>query len=174
MKLKTILLNLNNDNLKILYDEYRKPIFLFILSMVKNEVVAEDLTEEVYIRIIKYHSTYNPIYNPKTWIFQIAKNISYTYLKNSKEITLENNTLNIICDKKYATMMDESFIIREYLTNLSELDRNIILLHIFGGLKHYEIAKVLNLSHSNVKVKYRKIIEKLREELNNEKNRKDN
>ena len=36
MKLRMILLNLNNDNLKILYEEYRKPIFLFILSMVKN------------------------------------------------------------------------------------------------------------------------------------------
>ena len=172
MKLRMILLNLNNDNLKILYEEYRKPIFLFILSMVKNNTLAEDLTEEVYIRIIKYHDTYKPIYNPKTWIFQIAKNVFYTYLNKQKEISMEDNILNLLCDSKYATNLDESFMIREYLSNLNEIDRNIILLHIFGGLKHYEIAKILGLTHSNVKAKYRAAIQKLQKELNNEKNRK--
>lgn len=172
MKLRTILLNLNNDNLKILYEEFRKPIFLFILSMVKNSSLAEDLTEEVYIRIIKYHDTYKPIYNPKTWIFQIAKNVCYTYLNKQKEINIDDSILHPLCDSKYATNLDESFMIREYLSNLNEIDRNIILLHIFGGLKHYEIAKILGLTHSNVKAKYRKIIQKLQKELSNEKDRK--
>lgn len=172
MKLRTILLNLNNNNLKILYEEYRKPIFLFILSIIKNEAIAEDLTEEVYIKIIKYHNTYKPIYNPRTWLFQIAKNTSYTYLKAKKDLPIDNNTLNVLCDQKYSTSLNESLIIREYLSNLNETDRNIILLHIFGGLKHYEIAKVLNLSHSNTKARYRKALEKLRKELSNERDRK--
>lgn len=170
MKLRTILLNLNNDNLKILYEEYKNSIFLFILSMVKNHSIAEELTEEVYIRIIRYHDTYKPIYNPKTWIFQIAKNVSYTYLNSQKEIAMDDSILHPLCDSKYATNIDESFMIREYLSNLNEIDRNIILLHIFGGLKHYEIAKIVGLSHSNVKIRYRKAIQKLQKELNNEKN----
>lgn len=169
MKLRTILLNLNDDNLKILYEEYKNSIFLFILSMVKNSSIAEELTEEVYIRIIKYHYTYKPIYNPKTWIFQIAKNVSYTYLNNQKEIAMDDSILHPLCDSKYATNIDESFMIREYLSNLDEIDRNIILLHIFGGLKHYEIAKIVGLTHSNVKARYRKAIQKLQKELSNEK-----
>ena len=48
MKLRMILLNLNNDNLKILYEEYRKPIFLFILSMVKNNTLELNDTVEQF------------------------------------------------------------------------------------------------------------------------------
>ena len=142
--------------------------------MVKSDSTAEDLTEEVFMRIIKYHGTYNPVYDPKTWIFQITKNVSYTYLQSQKEIPYDNNLLYPLCDSKYATHLEESYMIREYLSHLSEIDRNIILLHIFGGLKHYEIAKVIGLSYSNVKVRYRKSIQRLQKELQSEKNRKEN
>lgn len=174
MKLRLLLTNLNEKNLKILYEEYKNSIFLFILSMVKNSDIAEDLTEEVYIRVIQYHDTYNPLYNPKTWLFQIAKNVSYTYLKKNKEIPLTTDLLNPLLDKKFASKLDESYMIREYLANLSDIDRNIILLHIFAGLKHNEIANLLNLSLSSVKVRYSKALQKLRKELTNEKNWKEN
>lgn len=170
MKLRMILTNLNDDNLKILYEEYKEAIFLFILSIVKNKSIAEDLTQDTYIRIIKYHDSYNPLYNPKTWIFQIAKNVSYTYLDKQKEISIKDEILEPLLDSKNKIKLDESYMIREYLSNLNEIDRNIVLLHIFGGLKHYEIAKIVRLTHSNVKQRYRKIIKKLKKELSNEKN----
>ena len=94
MKLRMILKNLDDNNFKILYEEYKEAIFLFILSIVKNKSIAEELTQDTYIKIIKYHETYNSLYNPKTWIFQIAKNISYTYLKKQNEILIDNNLLN--------------------------------------------------------------------------------
>lgn len=170
MKLRMILTNLNDDNLKILYEEYKEAIFLFILSIVKNKSIAEDLTQDTYIRIIKYHDSYNPLYNPKTWIFQIAKNVSYTYLDKQKEISIKDEILEPLLDSKNKIKLDESYMIREYLSNLNEIDRNIVLLHIFGGIKHYEIAKIVRLTHSNVKQRYRKIIKKLQKELSNEKN----
>lgn len=172
MKLRELLIHFNEENLKIIYNEYRKPIFLFIFSIVKNKETAEDLTEEVFIRIIKYHHTYKPIYNPKTWIFQIAKNISYTHLKNQKEVSISNEKLIPILDKEYATTLDQSWLIREYLSKLKERDRNIIILHIFGGLKHHEISKILNLKSGTIRFHYRKAINQLKKELTHEENRK--
>ena len=167
MKLRMLLINLNDKNLRELYEQYKNAIYLFILSIVKNAPVAEDLTQEVYIKIIKYHKSYNPMYNPKTWIFQIAKNTCYTYLKNNNEIPYD---LNILLDKKYSTNIDESYLIRDYLSKISDIDQKIILLHIYAGLKHSEIAKLLNLTPNNTKVRYHNALKKLEKELKNEKN----
>lgn len=167
MRLRMLLVNLNDKNLKILYEQYKNAIYLFILSIVKNASVAEDLTQEVYIKIIKYYKSYNPMYNPKTWIFQIAKNTCYTYLKNEKEIPYD---VNILLDKNYATNIDESYLIRDYLSKLSDIDQKIILLHIYAGLKHSEIAKILDITTTNTKVRYHNALKKLEKELENEKN----
>lgn len=170
MRLRLLLTDLNDKNLYTLYEEYRKPIFLYILSIVKNSDLAEDLTQEVYIRIIEYHDTYQPIYNPKTWLFTIAKNVCYTYFQKKKEIPLNHEILLPLLDDKFATSLEESYLIRDYLSNLNEIDQKIIILHIFGGLKHYEIAKILNMTYSNVRVRYHKLLRQLEKEIQNEKN----
>jgi len=169
MNLKEILINLNEQNLKILYEKYKQSIFLFILSIVKKYDISEDLTEETFIRIMKYHKSYNKLKNAKTWIFTIAKNTAYTYLSKNKELTIDDYQLQFIINNHNTIKTKDSLVIEEYLAYLTDLERNIVLLHIFGGLKHYEIAKILNLKNSQVRTKYSYALKKLKRRIENEK-----
>lgn len=162
MDLKDILVNLDNENLKKLYTNYKKPIFLFVLGIVKNYDLSEDITEEVFVRIMKYYKSYNKLKNPKTWIFTIAKNTAYTYLSKKEELLFENEKLEIIFNKYNTIKNDTSLIIEEYLSTLSDIERNIVILHIFGGLKHSEIAHILNMKSSQIRTKYSYALKKLK------------
>lgn len=169
MDLKEILINLDSENIKKLYETYRQPIFLFILGITKNYDVSEDITEEVFIRIIKYSNTYNIFKNPKTWIFSIAKNTTLTYIQKNKEIVYEKEKLEVLINKYNTVKNNDSLIVEEYLSHLNEDERNIVILHIFGGLNCLEIGKILNLKHSTVRSKYSYALKKLRGIINDKK-----
>ena len=165
MGLKEILTNLNEENLKELYITYKKPIFLFVLGIVKDYDLSEDITEEVFIKIIKYYKSYNRMYNPKTWIFTIAKNTAYTYLNKNREISIDNDKLDVIINKHNNIKNDTSIVVEEYLSQLTEIERNIVMLHVFAGLKHNEIAKILNIKSSQVRTKYAYALKKLKRRI---------
>lgn len=165
MNLKEILTNLNETNIKKLYESYKHSIFLFVLGITKNYSLSEDITEEVFLRIIKYSKTYNRFQNPKTWIFTIAKNTTYTFMKKNMEIPYDNDNFEIILNKHNKVKDENSLIVEEYLSYLNEDERNIVILHIFGGLNCLEISKILKISHSKVRSKYSYSLKKLRRKI---------
>lgn len=162
MNLKEALLNLNENSIKYLYVNYKKPIFLFVLGITNNYDLSEDITEETFFRIIKYNKSYNEIKNPKTWIFTIAKNTAYTYLKKNNDILFEDEKLEYILNKHNSVKNNDALVIEEYLSSLTKVERDIVILHVFGGLNHKDISKVLDLNHSQVRAKYTYALKKLK------------
>lgn len=165
MDLKEILVNLDSENMKKLYTTYRHSIFLFVLGITKNYDLSEDITEEIFVRILKYHSTYNKFKNPKTWIFTIARNTTYTFLKKNNEIAYEQEDLENILNQHNKIKNDDSLVVEEYLSYLKDDERSIVILHIFGGLNCLEISKILNMSHSAVRSKYSYALKKLKRRI---------
>lgn len=168
MNLKEILLDLNEENITTLYNSYKNPIFLFVLNIAKNYHMSEDITEEVFMRILKYHDTYDRFKNPKTWIFTIAKNTTYSYLKKNTDVLLEDDKLEFIFNKYNSIKNEDSLLIEEYLVHLNDIERNIIILHVFGGLTHLEISKILDMKYSLVRARYNYALKKLRKKLKEE------
>lgn len=168
MNLKEMLLDLNEENITKLYNTYKDTIFLFVLNITKDYHMSEDITEEVFMRILKYHNTYDRFKNPRTWIFTIAKNTTYTYLKKNRELSLESEKLEFLLNKYNSIQNEDSLLIEEYLVQLNDLERNIIILHVFGGLTHLEISEILNINYSHVRAKYNYAIRKLRKKLKGE------
>lgn len=165
MDLKDMLINMNSENIKKLYESYRQSIFLFVLGITKNYDLSEDITEEVFMRVIKYHKTYNMLKNPKTWLFTIAKNTAYTFLKKNNELLYENEELEKILNQHNKIKNEDSLVVEEYLSYLNDDERSIVILHIFGGLNCLEISKILNISHSQVRSKYSYALKKLKRRI---------
>lgn len=165
MDLKQIIINLDSENIKELYSSYRHSIFLFVLGITKNYDLSEDITEEVFIRIIKYHKSYNRLMNPKTWIFTIAKNTTYTFIKKNIEISYSNEDLENILNQHNKIKNDNSLMVEEYLSYLNDDERSIVVLHVFGGLNCLEISKILNMSHSAVRSKYSYALKKMKRRI---------
>lgn len=166
MNLRTWIMHLDKEeNIERVYQQMKKPLFLFILSMVKNYDNAEDITEEVFLRMLKYYRSYHPWMNPKTWIYTIGKNAAYTFLEKNKELFYEDCDLERELHKHNLIQNEDSLMIEEYLAYLSDLEKQIVVLHIFGGLNHAEIAKLLSITHSQVRSKYSYALKKLRKKV---------
>jgi RNA polymerase sigma factor (sigma-70 family) len=102
--------------------------------------------------------------NPKSWILTIARNRAVSAIrKTSRETDLDENIIHIpddadkeieICGKSHVTSI---------LSNLSQSERQIVILHVISELKHREIAKLLDLPLGTVCRKYNESIKKLQQ-----------
>jgi RNA polymerase sigma factor (sigma-70 family) len=80
----------NREALRQLYDEFKNPIFLFDLSILKNYQAAEDVEQDTFLNIMQSACKYRPGTNAKAWIFSITRNCCSDYLKtNTKYVPLE-------------------------------------------------------------------------------------
>ena len=66
-----------------LYDEYHQDVFRFLVYLVKNRTVAEDLSHEVYVRVLKAYERFESKSSEKTWLFSIAKNVAIDYFRKA-------------------------------------------------------------------------------------------
>lgn len=153
----------DKDYLSKLYHEMNKPIFLFALSIVKDYALAEDVSQETFIRIMAYAHTYRLGTNPMAWIFKISRNVINDALKKSKhETSLDMESLIAAIDM--TGEQDEPYHIEslEALEILDPIEREIVSLYVYSGLKQTEIAKVLGLPYLKVRAKYGYAIAKLK------------
>jgi len=161
-----LLLNFNEESFQKIYIMYKDAIFVYVLSITKDYHLSEDITQEVFMRIIKYHKSYNILQSGKSWIFKIAKNVSYTYLTQNNEKALDSKTLEFYLNKCNTIKNDDSLLVEYYLSKLNDDERNIVILHIYGGLNHLEIANVMGQKHSQIRSKYSYAIKKMKALVN--------
>ena len=154
--LREILENLDKEENKVLfYKMYKKPIFLYVLSIAKDYHLSEDITSEIFMKISRYRKTYIGNYgNPEAWVFKIARNTTYTYLKKNKEVLLDAEELDYLMNKDYKENQSDYLSMLENLSVLKEDMKTIVILHVFGGLSHLEISRVLRISYAQVRSKY--------------------
>ena len=164
-----IMLQVSNgelDMLTILFDRYHLRIFNFFNQMVRNKDVSEDLTQDVFLKIIKYKTSYNEG-NFAAWIFTIARNIfSSHYQKTKKERTNEIDDDRITDesdDFNLSNRNEEITHLQKALLKLNENDRELIIMHRYQEIKYEQIAKIIGSSEGAVKVKMHRALKKLKE-----------
>jgi RNA polymerase sigma-70 factor (ECF subfamily) len=153
------------EMLTILFDRYNVRIYNFFNKMVHNKMVSEDLTQDVFLKVIKYRTSYKNG-NFAAWIYTIARNIfSSHYQKTKKERS------NIIDDDKMEA--NEMFVseskqeelehLNKTLLKLSNSDRELIVMNRFQEIKYYQIAQIIGSNENAVKVKVHRALKKLKE-----------
>ena len=140
-------------------------IFRYTFSLVKDYHQAEDITQEVFIRIERYKKRYIPGTNVKAWVYQMTKNLIYTKLHQKKEITLDEEKLDFLIHQEYLKPSTDLSFVNDALGCLTEKEKQVVTLHLYGGLKHYETAKVLRLPYSKVRSIYAYALTKIRKKL---------
>lgn len=150
-----------------LYETISKDVYAFAISKVRDKFDAEDITQDTFIRVYENAKLYTPIGKPLAWIFTIETNVINRYfnLKNRNHNIEDESILEQVED---SSNIDESKEIkndylRKLLLNLSEIEREIISLHLVSDLKFREIAKLLNKPLSTILSKYNRAIKKLKQ-----------
>ena len=151
--------NRDKDSLIKFYEITKSDVYAFILSIIKNKEDAEDIFQEVYIKVYEGADMYQAYGKPLAWLLTIAKNLCYMKLRGKEETVDIDDMYNL------SNEVENKLILKAIFENVSDEERNIIVLHIVNGLKHREIAKILDLSLSTVLSKYHRAIKKLRKIL---------
>ncbi len=157
--------NENLDMMSILFDRYHVRIYNFFNKMLHNKMVSEDLTQDVFIKILKYRTSYKNG-NFASWIYTIARNIFSTYYQKQKK-----ERTNIIEDDKLSSedivlsegKKEELDHLKVALLQLSNSDRELIVMHRYQEIKYEQIAEIIGSSENAVKVRVHRALKKLKD-----------
>ena len=162
----------------ILLDKHRSPVIHFLFRMVQNQAVAEELAQEVFLRVYRSRATYEPTARFTTWLFRIATHLALNALRDGKnersQERLDDDTGDMpvrqVSDRKpsveqsmvHQAKMEE---IRRAIAALPEKQRAAVLMHKYEEMEYSQIAKVLGCSESAVKSLLFRAYETLRARL---------
>lgn len=149
-----------------LYVACSPAVYTYALSILRNRSDAEDAMQDTFLKIRSAAHLYEPLGKPMAWVFTITKNICLMmYRQRSRMIVLpeEGAVRHLGLDKIESA--EDRLTLEKAFTVLHEDACQIIMLHAVGGMKHREIAKLLNMPLSTVLSKYNRGIKKLRSEL---------
>lgn len=150
--------------LEELYHETKSAIYGFSLTITKNPADSEDVLQETYLKIWANADRYTAKGTPMSWILMIAKNLSLMKLREKKrhqDLEPEEWDMEFYIPDSAGNVEDRQFL--EAALNLLTLEeREIILLHAVSGLKHREIAELVDMPLATVLSKYHRGLKKLR------------
>ncbi len=163
----------DEKSLDILIKRYLKPIYNFLARNTGNNKEAEDLTQDVFLRVWNNLKKFDTEKVFRTWIYQIARNASIDYLRKKKALIFSDLDTE---DRQFSeSLADESepvsdrlnreeagMELAENLQKLSLDDRTVLLLHYNEDLTFREIADVLNEPMDTVKSRHRRALLKLK------------
>lgn len=150
----------------LLFERYHKRIFNFLARMTTDRESAGDLTQNVFLRMMKYRVSYNGD-RFESWIYRIARNVFADHYQTTKSKTSFIDIGKIhgqIPDSEDEEDHDErEKILHASLMRLPVEQRELLVLTRFQHMKYEEVAGMMNTTVSNVKVKVHRAIQKLKE-----------
>ena len=135
----------------MLYERYRNRLFRFCCSCGLDVQDAEDIVQEVFIRVAKSAARYQPMGRFKAWIFQIAANRVRSYCNAEKPFN-SPDTSDLLTETPWENQIIARDLIYRILSRLSQSQRMIVVLKDVEGLSSAAIADVLSISPENVRV----------------------
>ncbi len=164
-----------------LVQKYRRAMMSFMYRMTHNTAVAEDLAQEVFLRVYRSRAGYEPSAKFTTWLYRIATNLAVNHARDTRHERPENQVSLDEPDKDTGTTMDvpdsslsveENMVRRERLSairakvqQLPERQRMAVIMHKYQQMDYRQIAEVLKLSESATKSLLFRAYESLREQL---------
>lgn len=155
-----------------LYTLTRGAVYALALSLLRDAHEAQDISQDVFVRVWESAPSYRPQGAPMAWLLTIARNLSRSRLRRSgRETGLDEEAWNAIPADDPRVSPEDRQLLQEALSRLSGEERQIILLHAVTGLKHREIAQLLEQPLSTVLSKYHRGLKKLRALMKGESDR---
>ena len=164
-----------------LVEKYRRPMISFMYRMTHNQAVAEELAQEVFLRVYRSRQSYEASAKFTTWLYRIATNLAVNHARDTKHERPEN-VVNIdepdaetgmtvdVADtglnaEQSILRSERLAAIRKQVEALPERQRMAVLMHKYQNMDYKQIAAVLKLSESATKSLLFRAYETLRETL---------
>jgi RNA polymerase sigma-70 factor (ECF subfamily) len=153
--------------LGVLFERYHRPLFVFLARMTGNPAAAEDLVQDVFVRVLKYRATWRDEGRFETWLFRIARNARADYFRaRSSDAPIDEaadhpSRAPLVIDTLARNR--EVARLQRALMLLREDKRELIVLARYRGMKLEAIADLLGIEVGTVKVRMHRAVKELRE-----------
>ncbi len=167
---ETIMEAVKNGDLQqatLLFERYNKRIYNFLARMTSDRLLAEDLTQNVFLRIIKYRMSYREGARFQSWIYQIARNVfsdHYQSVKNRYSDFVDVEKISDhMPDSEEMEQQERENLLQRSMARLTDEQRELLVLTRFEHMKYEEVAEMMNTTVANIKVRVHRAIGRLRE-----------
>jgi len=160
-----------------LLERHRNAVIHFLYRMVLNQAVAEELAQDVFLRVYRFRSNYEPTAKFTTWLFRIATHLGLNWIrdewheKTKESLDREQDGATRQVRDRSRTVEQEMVYqvrlreVRQAIENLPSKQRAAVVMHKYEELGYAEIANVLRCSESAVKSLLFRAYESLRMRL---------
>jgi len=171
----------DEDSFNYLVRKYNRPMIHFLFRMVRNQAVAEELAQEVFLRVYRSRESYRAEAKFTTWLYRIATNLAVNHARDTRHErsaqTLyldqpdeESGTTPDLADdepsaEQHLMQKERMAAIRVHVMALPERQRMAVVMHKYQGMDYREIGDVLKLSESATKSLLFRAYQTLREKL---------
>jgi len=162
----------------LLLDKHRSSVVHFLYRMIQNQAIAEELAQEVFLRVYRSRATYEATAKFTTWLFRIATHLALNSLRDGKHERMHERLDHDSFDQPVRQVSDtrpsveQSMVyqaklaeVRRAIAMLPEKQRAAVLMHKYEEMEYTQIARVLNCSESAVKSLLFRAYETLRARL---------
>lgn len=157
------------DQLGLLFERYNRPLYGFFFKLTCDQEVSEDLVQNVFVRIIKYRHTYKGDGKFSTWMYHMARNLFADHYRKEKRRgykedveTADRYHQNEENAERSKIASEELDMLQLALNRLPEDKREILVLSKYQGMKYKDIADLLDLTESAVKVRIFRALKELK------------
>jgi len=162
----------DEKSLEDLVKKYVKPIYSFVFKNVGGQTEAEDITQEVFLKMWKNLKKFDQKKDFKPWIFQIAKNSSIDFLRKKKTVPFsmfENEKgQNILLEKIWSAPLNliedisDKRVVAAAMQGLNDKEQKVIYLRYDQGFSFKEIAGIFKEPINTVKSRCRRALSNMR------------
>ncbi|WP_342600835.1 RNA polymerase sigma factor SigX [Psychrobacillus sp. FSL H8-0483] len=166
---------MNDSVFHRLYDSYHQDVFQFLIYLVKNRQTAEDLVQEVYVRVLRAYSKFEGKSSEKTWLFSIAKNVAIDHFRKhavrKKRLfdSFDWETMQLastdMLPEDLVQLNDEMKTLLIALDECTGDQKMVIIMRYFQELSIAETAQILNWTEGKVKTTQHRAVKALRQRL---------
>lgn len=156
----------NLAEMSVLFERYHVKLYNFILKLTFDRTVSQDLTQNLFYRVLKYRHTFDEQYSFKSWIYQMARNIHLDYCKEKARtrdsMLRQDDQVEEMADYQPVFNEEHYTLLDKALQLLNPDQQQIIVMGRFQGMKYEEISAITHSSVAAIKVQMHRAINQLR------------
>jgi len=160
------------DALGVLYERYKSQVYRTALAITHDERMAEDILQEVFLRVNRYADSFDQSQPFEPWIYRITVNLSYSWTNKAKRwVNIFQDALERLRapsrrdPERVAESREERAIVRRAIDSLPDSHRVVVILYYLQDLSVSEVAYTLAVPEGTVKSRLYYAREKLRKAI---------